>query len=358
MNDKIAARSNRIPRQFHRALSAKPRHMFSTLRTLIAALLLALAAASPAIAEITPQAQVKAMGRGINLLSFDPIWRDSVRKRFRLDHLARIKQGGFDTVRLNLQAFEHMDADDRLNPAWLATLDEVVAAARAQKLTVILDEHDFNTCGEKADACKPMLMAFWRQIGQRYKEADDGVVFEILNEPNGQLTEVWNQWLLEALAIIRQTNPVRNVIIGPVAWNNIERLDVLDLPKSDRHIIATVHYYEPVEFTHQGAAWMKSAQKTGIAWGTPAERMRMKKDFALAQRWSKAQNRPILLGEFGVYDKADMAPRVAYIAAAAREAEALGWAWAYWQFDGDFIAFDMKTDDWIKPIHDALVPGH
>ena len=318
-----------------------------------------MAAAGPAMAQITPQAQVKAMARGVNILGYDPIWRDPAQARFRLDHLARIKQGGFDTVRVNLHAFEHMDSEYRLDPAWLATLDKVVVAALAQKLTVILDEHNFIACGQRADACKPRLMAFWRQIGRRYKDAGDAVVFEILNEPNGQLTEaVWNKWLVEALAIIRETNPKRNVIIGPVLWNNIERLDVLDLPKGDRHIIATVHYYHPMAFTHQGAPWSTSTPKVGITWGTPAERERMKSDFALVQRWSKAQDRPILLGEFGAYDKGEMASRAVYTAAAAREAETSGWAWTYWQFDGDFIVFDMKADDWVKPIHDALVPKY
>lgn len=332
--------------------------MFRTESVLIACVALALAAASaPVTAEITPQEQVKAMARGVNILGYDPIWTEPSKARFRLDHLARIKKGGFDTVRLNLHAFERMDAEYRLDPAWLALLDKVVAAARAQKLTVILDEHNYNYCAEHADGCKPRLMAFWRQIGQRYKDADDGVVFEILNEPNGQLDEgVWNKWLVEALAVIRQTNPTRNVIIGPAAWNNIERLDSLELPKADRHIIATVHYYYPMEFTHQGAPWSPNYRKIGITWGTPAERLRMKDHFALVQRWSKTQDRPILLGEFGAYDKGDMASRAAYTAAAAREAEALGWAWTYWQFDGDFIVFDMKTDDWVKPIHDALIP--
>ncbi len=51
-----------------------------------------------------------------------------------------------------------------------------------------------------------------------------------------------------------------------------------------------------------------------------------------------------------------MASRVAYTAAAAREAEARGWAWAYWQFDSDFIAYDIKKDAWVEPIHGALVP--
>lgn len=331
--------------------------MVQIARALIAWVSLALAASGQATADVTPHAQVKAMARGVNILGYDPIWRDPAKARFRLDHLARIKQGGFDTVRINLHAFEHMDAENRLDPGWLATLDKVVAAALTQKLTVILDLHNFSACGENADACKPRLMAFWRQIGQHFKDADDAVVFEILNEPNGQLTAaVWNRWLVEALAVIRKTNPTRNVIIGPPVWNNIEYLDALDLPKADRHIIATVHYYLPMEFTHQGAPWSSSTPKVGVTWGTPAERLRMKGDFALVQRWAKAHDRPILLGEFGAYDKGDMTSRTAYTAAAAREAEARGWAWTYWQFDGDFIVFDMKTDSWVKPIHDALIP--
>jgi len=331
--------------------------MIKIARALITATWLALIAAGPAAAEITPHAQVKAMGRGVNILGYDPIWRDPAQARFRLRHLVQIKQGGFDTVRINLHAFEHMDAEYRLDPAWLITLDKIVAAALGQKLTVILDLHNFTYCGEKADDCKPRLMAVWQQIGQRYKNSGDGVVFEILNEPNGQLNEsVWNSWLVEALALIRKSNPTRNVIIGPALWNNIERLDALELPKADRHIIGTVHYYQPMEFTHQGVPWSTSWPKVGVTWGTPQDRLRMKKDFALAQRWAKAQDRPIVLGEFGAYDKGDIASRAAYTAAAAREAEALGWAWTYWQFDGDFIVFDMKTDNWVKPIYDALIP--
>ena len=331
--------------------------MIQIVRALITVAWLALMVAGPAIAEITAHAQVKAMGRGVNILGYDPIWRDPGMARFRLRHLVQIKQGGFDTVRINLHAFEHMDAGYRLDSAWLTTLDKIVAAALAQKLTVILDLHNFTYCGEQADDCKPRLMAFWQQIGQRYKNAGDGVVFEILNEPNGQINEsVWNTWLVEALAVIRKSNPKRNVIIGPALWNNIERLDALELPKTDRHIIATVHYYQPMEFTHQGVPWSTSWPKVGVTWGTPQDRMRMKKDFALAQRWAKAHDRPILLGEFGAYDKGDSASRAAYTAAAAREAEALGWAWTYWQFDGDFIVFDMKTDSWVKPIYDALIP--
>lgn len=314
--------------------------------------------ALPAAArEISPQDQVRTMTRGINVLGYDPLWKDPAKARFQMRHFKTIKDGGFNTVRLNLQAFSHMDADNRLDPAWLKTLDRVVEAALAHKLTVILDEHDFNACGEDPAACKPKLFAFWKQIGERYRDAPDGVVFELLNEPNKGLTDaVWNAWIAELIPVVRATNPTRNVVIGPAFWNNIGHLDQLKLPEGDRHLIATVHYYLPMEFTHQGASWNPDTPRTGVTWGTAAERQRMKADFDGVQAWAKAHDRPMLLGEFGAYDKGDMASRAAYTAAAAREAEARGWAWAYWQFDSDFIAYDIGKDAWVAPIHEALVP--
>ncbi|WP_029913606.1 glycoside hydrolase family 5 protein [Caulobacter sp. UNC358MFTsu5.1] len=335
-----------------------PKSLKALAAALTACALLSSLAASPAAArEIPARDQVKAMTRGINVLGYDPIWKDPAKARFQMRHFKVIKDGGFDAVRLNLHAFSHMDADNRLDPAWLATLDQVVKAALDQKLTVILDEHNFGDCGNDPATCKPKLVAFWKQVGERYKDAPDGVVFELLNEPNKGLTdELWNAWIAELLPVVRASNPTRNVIVGPAFWNNISHLDQLKLPQGDRHLIATVHYYLPMEFTHQGAAWNPDTPKTGVTWGAPAERARMKADFDGVQAWAKANDRPMLLGEFGAYDRGDMASRAAYTAAAAREAEARGWAWSYWQFDSDFIAYDIKADAWVTPIHDALVP--
>jgi endoglucanase len=171
------------------------------------------------------------MTRGINVLGYDPLWKDPARARFQMRHFKTIKDGGFDAVRLNLHAFSHMDADNQLDPAWLKTLDQVVEAALAQKLTVILDEHNFGACGEDPAACKPKLVAFWKQIGERYKDAPDGVVFELLNEPNKGLTDdLWNAGSPNCCRWSAPTNPTRNVVVGPAFWNNISHLDQLKLP--------------------------------------------------------------------------------------------------------------------------------
>ena len=52
------------------------------------------------------------------------------------------------------------------------------------------------------------------------------------------------------------------------------------------------------------------------------------RDLARAQVWAERQERPILLGEFGAYDKADMASRARYTSFVARQAERLGWSWS------------------------------
>ena len=71
-----------------------------------------------------------------------------------------------------------------------------------------------------------------------------------MNEPNHQMTtNAWNQYLAEALAIIRASNPTRTVVIGPAFSNSIDHLDELRLPAKDRNLIVTVHYYKPMDFT-------------------------------------------------------------------------------------------------------------
>src|SRR5690606_29352069 len=159
-------------------------------------------------------------------------------------------------VRVNLHTFRRMDAESgyRLPDDWLAVLDWAAEQALEQDLMVILDLHEFNAMADDPVATKPMFLAFREQNAPRFRDAPDEVLFEILNEPNRTLTpEMWNAFLREGLAMIRETNPNRTVVIGPAHWNGIHALEALDLPEEERNVIVTVHYYSPMEFTHQGA---------------------------------------------------------------------------------------------------------
>jgi endoglucanase len=309
-----------------------------------------------------PDAQITRMGRGVNIIGYDPLWKSPEQARFQDRHYSLIRKAGFQTVRMNLNCLHRMDAELRMPEAWFAILEHQVQQALTNDLIVILDLHDFTTVAKDPAAFRPRVVAFWKQVAERFKNAPDTVLFELLNEPNGQLTpELWNAWVPEILTAIRASNPTRTVIVGPANSNGMSSLKSLVLPAQDRNLIVTVHYYNPMPFSHQGAPWSKKNKDlSGITWGTVEERAKVVSDFQKASDWSKEQGRHIFLGEFGAYDgnKAEsaLAMRAAYVSHIARTAEAMGWSWAYWQFDSDFIVYDINKDRWVDPILKALIP--
>jgi endoglucanase len=330
----------------------------------ILGLALASLAAVPAFAAApaTPRlhASDQPFRRGVNVLGYDPYWTDASKRRFEWRHFTEIKKAGFDFVRLNLQAFSHMDARNRLDPAWVAKLEDVVHHAQAAGLGVILDEHDFDPCSADLNMCRTKLSAFWSQVAPRFARAPRNVAFELLNEPHDKLNgEPWNRLFAEVLATVRRSNPSRIVVVGPTHWNSLKDLPLLKLP-ADPNLLVTFHYYEPFHFTHQGAGWAGEEVKAlhGITWGSDADRAAVRSDFDEVARWAAANPRPILLGEFGAYDKSGtpLDLRVAYTEAARSEAERHRFGWAYWQFEGDFVVWDMPNQRWVEPIRKALIP--
>jgi len=328
---------------------------------IVAAATLAFSAAQSQAQPATPPAAFESpFHRGVNVLGYDPYWTDASKRRFEWRHFAEIRRAGFDHVRINLQAFRHMDSANRLEPQWLAKLDDAVREAQKAGLGVILDEHDFNKCSDDVPACRAQLTAFWSQVAPRFAGAPRDVAFELLNEPHDKLNgESWNVLLADALAVVRRTNPNRIVVVGPTHWNSLKDLPLLKLP-ADPNLLLTFHYYEPFHFTHQGATWAGEEVKGlhGISWGTAADRAAVAADFDQVAAWAAANRRPVLLGEFGAYDKTGtpVELRAAYSGAVRCEAERRGFGWAYWQFEGDFIVWDMKANGWVQPIKDALVP--
>ena len=316
----------------------------------------------PALAAPIPASPTRAdqpFQRGVNVLGYDPYWTDATKRRFEWRHFAEIRRAGFDFVRINLQAFRHMDAGNRLDPAWLAKLDDVVGEAERAGLGVLLDEHDFNPCSEDLELCRAKLSAFWRQVAPRYAKAPRNVAFELLNEPHDKLNgDEWNKLFAEVLGIVRTTSPDRIVVVGPTHWNSLKDLPALRLP-ADPNLIVTFHYYEPFHFTHQGARWVPEATGLrGVTWGTPQDRAAIKADFDRVSAWAAANHRPILLGEFGAYDKSGtpIALRADWTSTVRSEAERHRFSWAYWQFDSDFVVWDMERQSWVEPIRKALLP--
>jgi endoglucanase len=302
-------------------------------------------------------ATLKLMGRGVNILGYDGVWDGAENAPFRIRDFALIRKAGFDHVRINFFGFRFMDADDRLDPAVLARLDMVVELAARNGLIPILDQHDNQLCQEKPDRCQARLVAFWRQIAARYAGKQPRMIYEILNEPGGEMSAaIWNDNLRAALEAIRARDMNRMVIVAALNAGGAHAIDKLTLPPADRRLIVTMHYYDPMTFTHQGAPWASLlAALHDVDWGSDEAKAKIVDDFTIANNWGIANRRPIYLGEFGVYEKAPPAARVAWVRYVAMTAERFGWSWAYWQFDHDFALFDSASHSWNQPLLEALM---
>jgi endoglucanase len=76
----------------------------------------------------------------------------------------------------------------------------------------------------------------------------------------------------------------------------------------------------------------------------------------MARKWGDTNNRPIFMGEFGAYSKADMEFRTTWTSYMARAAEERGFSWAYWEFCSGFGVYDQAAQNWVEPIYKALIP--
>ncbi len=321
----------------------------------------------PKYVEISAKDEVAQMGAGVSVIAgWDGYWNGGSTK-FKLSQIRKIKEAGFTTIRIPLATFDtnamHMDAQGHLDPKYLRKLDAVVDAAISAKLFVIIDEHDYNTCSKDADACALILPNVWAELSDHYKSAPNSVMFELLNEPHDKIdATIWNAWIPDLIAIVRQSNPTRNLIVGPTHWNSAADLPLLQLP-ADKHIIVTFHYYEPMTFTHQGATWVGpeiEKERGEVHWtGTPDQMAKLNGDFDKVAAWAQANDRPILLGEYGTYAKySAMDDRVAWTRAVSKAAADRGFARIAWEFaegpDG-FTLFDPDSGQWVEPIKNAVL---
>jgi endoglucanase len=305
--------------------------------------------------------QNKRLGRGGNLGNILYRFKTWDKKR-EMEHLDLIKGIGMNGVRINTGPFAHVTDDPpyTLSAAFFERLDWTVKQALSRGLTVIIDNHEYHAMADDPMGKKEMFLSTWDQIARHYKDYPDSVFLGILNEPNRDLTpDLWNLILADAIKVIRKSNPNRTLVIGPGNWNNIRSLQYLKLPEDDRNIIVEIHYYSPHRFTHQGASWSAGSDAwLGTTWrGTPEEKKAVVDDFNTAAEWAKRNNRPLYLGEFGAYRKADTESRVRWLSFVVQQAEKNDISWAIWDLMGtSFGIYDESKKSWIEPLKDAILP--
>jgi endoglucanase len=302
------------------------------------------------------------LGRGINLgNALEAPHEGDWGVTLKAEYFRRIKAAGFQNVRIPVRWSAHAsrEAPFTIEPKFFARVDWAVREALKSQLVPVLNMHHYDEIFKDPDGHRVRFLGLWKQIAEHYRASPSELILELLNEPNGKLDAAhWNPMLAETLAVVRKSNPTREVVVGPTSWNNINDLDRLQLPESDRHLIVTVHYYNPFHFTHQGASWAGQEAQSwlGTKWsGSSEERKAIERDFDKAVAWAVAHHRPIYLGEFGSYNRADMESRYRWTRFTADAALERKMGFAYWEFCSGFGAYDPNRDTWIKPIEDALV---
>lgn len=312
----------------------------------------------------TVAADVPEMGmrRGVNLgnaleAPYEGAWGVVLRE----EYFPLLKEAGFDTVRVPVKwsGWALPDHPYTISEHIFKRVEWVIEQSLSQGLTVIINMHHYDEITKDPDLHRDRFVRMWDQIARRFAHLPPQVLFEPLNEPSGGLSAArWNDLFADVLAVIRATNPGRWVVVGPVDWNHVRALPSLALPPEDRRLLVTFHYYEPFWFTHQGAEWVTgSGSWLGTHWiGTESERRAIERDFDGAVAWAAQEGRPLFLGEFGAYSKADLGSRVRWTAFVARVAEARGIPWAYWEFGAGFGIYDIRTRQWREDLLRALVP--
>src|SRR5262249_17023577 len=138
------------------------------------------------------------------------------------------------------------------------------------------------------------LTAIWTQVAERLKNKDDMVWFELMNEPkdkvlNSNLVAV----LGPSLAEIRKTNPTRTVWIGGESWSSVYNVTTVPV-FNDARIVYTFHYYDPFNFTHQGAPWITPVLPTGVTFGSDTDKADLAANVARAQAFmTRTGGRPL-----------------------------------------------------------------
>lgn len=260
-----------------------------------------------------------------------------------------ITELGFDHVRIPVRWSIWTDDKNgyKINEEFANEVEKTVKRFLDCGLEVILNVHHFREAMDKPRENSKKLFAIWEQIGERFANYPDELIFEVMNEPTWRTTDdEWNAVQTEAVEVIRKSNPTRRVEVCGTDYSGLVALDRLVLPKDD-NLIATFHFYDPFEFTHQGAEWSPSMKDTrGITWGESEDDFEFieARIIAHAKNFSRTHNNiEMNLGEFGAYGKyADMKSRVKWTKCVRKVCEKLGYSWTYWEFNRGFGICDAE----------------
>ncbi|MBQ7131979.1 MAG: cellulase family glycosylhydrolase [Oscillospiraceae bacterium] len=266
-------------------------------------------------------------------------WGNPVTTKAMID---AIKNAGFNTVRIPTTYMNHTGSAPNytIDEAWLNRVQEVVDYVIANDMYCIINIHHENDWLKPKYAnqseCEARLEKLWTQIANRFKEYDDHLIFEVMNEPRlvGDPTE-WNGGTSEARQVINSYNQVCVDTIRATGGNNAERwlmvptyaastvssvLNEFVLPSDPADkIMVSIHAYTPYDF---------ALNTTGTSSFT--DYYSIDSLFQTLNSKFISQGVPVVIGEFGAVNKNNDSQRETWAAYYISKASSYGIPCVWW----------------------------
>jgi len=295
------------------------------------------------------QAQItEAMGLGWNLgnqleassggLPSETCWGNPEVTKELID---TVKAQGFKTVRIPVSYLDMIGdgPDYKIDTDWLDRVQEVVDYVVNNDMFAIVNmhgdgyytvDHSWLLCAEDDDKqteIKDKYGKVWTQIADRFKDYDQHLIFESMNEefnndygkPDEKAYDninAYNQIFVDSVRATGSNNEKRWLLLP--GWNtNIDYTAGDDynfkIPtdkgcKADgKRIMISVHYYDPFNFTIDEnktakTQWGKYAVKNYDNWG---QEDYVDSQMALLNEKFVSHGYPVVIGEFGAQDKTE-----------------------------------------------------
>lgn len=316
-----------------------------------------------------------------------------------------VKAAGFKSIRIPVSYFAKIDDDKdyTIDSKWLDRVQEVVDYCIKNDLYAVINIHGdgYNTIdgswllcnGKNQTEIKKKYKKVWKQIAERFKNYDEHLLFESMNEefdgsysePNKEYYQNINDYNQIFVDTVRKTgdNNTKRWLIIP-GWNtNIDYTagdygfklptdQYRDKPidKEEQRIMISVHYYSPWDFCggENGVItqWGNEADDPSKT-STTCDETYMKNQLNLMKTTFADKGYPVFIGEYGSIDKTSYDSENEYYRAYfARKLCQLsrknGCIPMYWDngYNGvhGFDLFDRTTCEVTQPvIIDAIMEG-
>lgn len=313
------------------------------------------------------------------------------------DDIEYIASLGFDHVRVPVDYNVLEDEEGNIIESGFGYLEKCRKYCEEFGLNMVIDLHEcfgysFDPLKVDMDRKKffyddklqARFMKLWREIAERFKDYQDMVAFEPLNEVVlKEVADAWNKVASEYIKMMRTIVPDAYIIIGGVCYNNVLSVELLDVLLDDK-IVYNFHCYEPFMFTHQGAYWVEymprdfrttypktleeyrnmSLELTDdLAGAVFKEGIGEIGDtffddiFAPAVEKSKRDNVPLYCGEYGVIDLADPEDSLRWLVDIHKAFEKYNIGSALWNYKKKDFGLVDDSFETIKDRFIELVTG-